>query len=112
MLLASAAHAYDFARFSITTNIESLITEKLPWHQRQIALSNAFPQKGISIVVTAPTPENVDRATAALARALSKNKDLFPSIVQADGGDFFERNGLLLKSLPDVRNSLAGLSRA
>ncbi|HXO71241.1 MAG TPA: MMPL family transporter [Bradyrhizobium sp.] len=112
MLLASTATAYDFARFSINTDIESLISEKLPWHQRQIALSNAFPQKGISIVVTAPTPENVDRATAALASALSKQKDLFPSIVQADGGDFFERNGLLFKSLPEVRNSLAGLSRA
>src|SRR6202008_2559938 len=112
MLLASTATAYNFARFSINTDIESLISEKLPWHQRQIALSNAFPQKGISIVVTAPTPENVDRATAALASALSKQKDLFPSIVQADGGDFFERNGLLFKSLPEVRNLLAGLSRA
>src|ERR1700750_727488 len=107
MLLASTATAYDFARFSINTDIESLISEKLPWHQRQIVLSNAFPQKGISIVVTAPTPENVDRATAALTSALSKQKDLFPSIVQADGGDFFERNGVLFKFFPEGPNCLA-----
>jgi hypothetical protein len=32
--------------------------------------------------------------------------------VQPDSGDFFARNGLLFKSLPELRNSLGDLSRA
>jgi len=112
ILLTIAATAYDFVRFSINTDIEALISETLPWHQRQIALSNAFPQKGITVVVTAPTPENADYATDALEKDLSTQRNLFPTVVQPNGGDFFERNGLLFKSLPEVRNSLGDLSRA
>jgi uncharacterized protein len=112
ILLVTAAAAYDFARFSINTDSDALISQDLPWHQRQLALSEAFPQRGISVVVTAPTPENVDDATGALASSLAKQKNLFPTVVQPDSGDFFARNGLLFKSLPEVRNSRGGLSRA
>jgi hypothetical protein len=108
ILLTVAAGVYDVGRFSINTDIEALISEKLPWHQRQIA---AFPQKGITVVVTAPTPENTDYATDALEKQLSTQKNLFPTVVRPDSGDFFERNGLLFKSLPEVRNSLGGLSQ-
>ena len=110
--MATAATAYDFARFSISTDTEALISQDLPWHQRQFALSDAFPQRGISVVVTASTPENVDGATEALARGLSKQRNLFPTVVQPDSGDFFARNGLLFKSLPELRNSLGDLSQA
>jgi hypothetical protein len=112
ILLATAATSYDFARFSISTDTEALISQELPWHQRQFALSDAFPQRGISAVVTASTPENVDGATEALASGLSKQRNLFPTVVQPDSGDFFARNGLLFKSLPELRNSLDDLSRA
>ena len=110
--MTAAAATYDFAYFSINTDIEALISQDLPWHQRQLMLSDAFPQKGISVVVTAPTQENADYATDVLASALSKQKSLFPTVVQPDSGDFFERNGLLFRSLPEVHSSLAGLSRA
>src|SRR5712672_3375137 len=71
-LLMLGAAAFDAARFSINTDIEGLISEDLPWHQRQIALSNAFPQKGIIAVVKAPSAENAEQATNALAQALSR----------------------------------------
>src|SRR5579863_6911970 len=66
ILLALAAAAFDLERFSITTDTESLISRKLPWHQRQDAFSKAFPEKGISVVVTAATSENAQQATNAL----------------------------------------------
>ena len=91
------AAAYDVARFSINTDVEGLISQSLPWHQRQLELSQAFPQKGISAVVKAPTAENAEQATNALAQALSKNPKLFPLVGQPDSGDFFERNGLLFE---------------
>ena len=57
VLLAGAA-IFDVTHFSINTDVEKLISQDLPWHARQVALTKAFPQKGISAVVTAPTPEN------------------------------------------------------
>ncbi len=111
-LLMLGAAAYDAARFSVNTDIEGLISQSLPWHQRQLELSQAFPQKGISAVVKAPTAENAEQATNALAQALAKNPKLFPLVGQPDSGDFFERNGLLFDSPADVKKSVAGLTQA
>ena len=73
------AFAFDAAKFSINTDVEGLISQDLPWHQRQVEMSRAFPQKGISVVVKAPTAENAELATNALAERLSKQPDLFPA---------------------------------
>ncbi|WP_426437422.1 MMPL family transporter [Bradyrhizobium genosp. P] len=110
-LLMLAAAIFDTARFSINADTEGLISQDLPWHQRQIALSKAFPQKGIIAVVTAPSAENAEQATNLLAQALSRQPDLFPLVEQPDSGDFFERNGLLFKPLAEVRNSAEGFAR-
>jgi hopanoid biosynthesis associated RND transporter like protein HpnN len=112
ILLIFGAVAFDVARFKINTDIEGLISEDLPWHQRQIELSRAFPQKGILIVVKASTPENAEQATNALAQPLSNNPDLFPLVEQTDSGEFFERNGLLFGSAADVRKTAEGLTKA
>ena len=112
VVLAAAAAAYDVTRFSITTNTENLISEDLPWRQRQADFSRAFPQKEILVVVTARTPEDAEQATNALERELSKRPDLFQAVVQPEGGDFFQRNGLLFEPLDGVKRSIAGLSSA
>jgi uncharacterized protein len=112
MLLMVGAAAYDVARFSVNADIEGLISQSLPWHQRQLELSRSFPQKGISAVVSAPTPENAEQATNALAQQLSKNPKLFPLVAQPDSGEFFERNGLLFDDPAEVRKSVAGLTHA
>jgi hopanoid biosynthesis associated RND transporter like protein HpnN len=112
ILLAVAALAYDITRFSITTDTDNLISNKLVWRQRQAALSEAFPDKGILVVVSASTPENAEAATRALTRELSRHSDLFRAVVQPDGGEFVQRNGLLFESLPSVKKSITGLSSA
>src|SRR6202051_5171945 len=110
-LLMLGAAAFDAARFSINTDIEGLISQDLPWRQRELELSKAFPKKGIVVVVKATTPENAEQATNTLAQALSKNPDLFLAVEQLDSGDFFERNGLLFESPADVRKAAEGLTR-
>src|SRR5258708_26233157 len=110
--LAAAAATYDVARFSITTDTQSLTSRDLPWHQRQSGLYKAFPEKGILVVVTAATPENAEQATNALERDLSKRSDLFRTVVQPDSGDFFRHNGLLFEPLSHVKKSIGGLSKA
>src|ERR1700741_3832265 len=78
LMLATAI--FDVTRFSINTNVERLISQKLPWHERQGKLDRAFPPKGISAVVTAPSPENAEQATNELARTLAKDPKLFPTV--------------------------------
>ncbi|WP_454620298.1 hopanoid transporter HpnN [Bradyrhizobium cenepequi] len=112
VLLAIAALAYDVTRFAITTDTQNLISNGLAWRQRQSVLSEAFPDKGILVVVSAPTPENAEAATSALTRELAKRADLFRTVVQPDGGEFFQRNGLLFEPLPSVKKSITGLARA
>ena len=57
----------------------------------------------------APTSENAELATNALAQRLSKSQNLFPLLGQPDSGDFFERNGLLFGSPAEVKKSAEGL---
>src|ERR1700674_2276591 len=90
-----AAATYDYARFSITTDVEALISQSLPWHRRQLAFEEAFPQNGIAVVISAPTAENAEQATNALAQHLAKSPNLFRTVVRPDSGAFFEKNGLL-----------------
>jgi hopanoid biosynthesis associated RND transporter like protein HpnN len=112
VVLMVAATTYDAARFSITTDVEALISQNLPWHKRQLAFSDAFPQKGISAVIRAPTAENAAMATDALVPELSKSTKLLRSVVRPDSGEFFERNGLLFASVADVEKSIGGLTKA
>jgi uncharacterized protein len=109
-LLAAIAATYDVVRFSITTDTEGLISRNLAWHQRQSVFSRAFPPKGISVVITAATPENAESATNVLERDLEKYPDLFRTVVQSGGGAFFRKNGLLFEPLANVKRSIAGLS--
>ncbi len=111
-VLLCACALYAATRFSINTDIQTLVSQNLPWHQRQVELSTAFPQKGISVVVTASTPENAAVATDDLVQSLKTNPELFPRVVQPDSGEFFERNGLLLGSTADVQRTADGLSHA
>jgi len=87
-LLMIGTAVFDIARFSINTDVEALISENLPWHQRQLELSRAFSQKGIVAVVQALTAEDADLATGQLAEALAKNQDLFRNVQRPDSGDF------------------------
>ena len=111
-LLMVGATAFDIARFSINADVESLISQKLPWHHRQLELAKAFPQRGIMAVVKAPTAENAELATDELAQALSKNSKLFPRVGQPESGDFFEQNGLLFASPEEVKQTTDGLIKA
>jgi hopanoid biosynthesis associated RND transporter like protein HpnN len=111
-LLMLGAAAFDAAKFSINTDVEGLISEDVPWHQRQLEMSQAFPQKGIAVVVKAPTAENAELATNALAQNLARKPELFPTVGQPDSGEFFERNGLLFEPAAEVKRAAEGLMKA
>jgi hypothetical protein len=113
IVLTLAASWYSVTHFSMTTDINQLISSTSPGRQRELAFEKAFPQfDSIFVVVDAPTPEMVEAATAALVQKLVPQKNLFRSIEQPQGGAFFAQNGLLFVPVDQLAPQLKGLSEA
>ena len=103
LVLAVAAGFYTAHHFSINTDINTLISEKLDWRQRDVQFDSAFDRdRTILAVVEAPTPELTDAASDALAKKLSGDTVHFQSIQPLGSGEFFEKNGLLFLPTADV----------
>jgi len=114
VLLTAGAGIYAARHFAMTANTEDLISPKLEWRQRDIEFKAAFPQLDslTMVVVDGKTPELADSAAARLSDALTSKPQLFRTVRQPQGGTFFERNGLLLPPLAEVRTATQGLTRA
>src|SRR5579871_5648109 len=90
-VLALASSWYSVTHFSMTTDINQLISSNSPGRQRELAFEKAFPQfDTIIAVVDAPTPELVEAAARALATRLAQEKNFFRSVQEPQGGPFFE----------------------
>jgi uncharacterized protein len=113
ILLTIAASWYAATHFSMTTDINQLISTKMPWRQREAAFEKAFPQYDLIVaVIDAPTPELVNEATGALVQRLTAQKDLFRSIQQPKGGPFFAQNGFLFEPTDQLAPQLTMLTKA
>src|ERR1700722_6087966 len=81
ILLAIVSSWYAATHFSITTDINKLISTNIPWREREAAFEKAFPQYELIVaVIDAPTPELGQEATEALVQRLSQQKDLYRSL--------------------------------
>src|SRR6266849_3859963 len=103
-LFGLAAAVYAAGHFAIDADVNKLISKDLPWRQREVAFEKSFPPKEETIlaIIDAPTSELATQATAALIQKLSDQKDHFHSILEAGGGPFFQKNGLLFLPTPEV----------
>lgn len=104
VLISAAATHYSVTHFAINTDVSRLISEDLPWRQREIRFEKTLPShdEDILVVVEAPTPEQAALARSALADELLKNKELFPSVSEPGATPFFTENGLLFRSKEEV----------
>jgi uncharacterized protein len=103
LILAVAAGYYTARHFSINTDINTLISQRLDWRQRDNQFEQAFDrERTILAVVDAPTPELTGAASAALAQKLSGDSKHFESVQPLGSGEFFEKNGLLFLPVADV----------
>jgi len=102
--LAVIAGIYASHNFAISTDVNKLISENLPWRQRELAYEKAFPGRNdlIIAVVEAATPELAAQASAALEQKLIPQKDKFTSVVRPADTPFFQNNGLLFLSTAEV----------
>lgn len=95
---------YTATHLGVDTDTSKLISPDLPWRQREAAFDKAFPQNVdlLAVVIDGQTPDQTEDATAALAEALKPRTDLFNTVRRPDGGEFFQRNGLMLLPVEDV----------
>ncbi len=114
VLVTGASGYYTVKHFAINTDVAKLISPDLPWRKRELALESVFPQtfERILAVVQAPTPEFAAKASSELAQSLSTKKDLFRSVQEAGGGEFFRRNGLLFMPMSELEPTLKKLTQA
>ena len=96
LLLAIGAGYYTAHHFAINTDINTLISDKLDWRQRDVQFDRAFDRDStILAVVEAPTPETTNLAATALEQKLKGDTKNFLSMQALGSGEFFEKNGLL-----------------
>jgi hopanoid biosynthesis associated RND transporter like protein HpnN len=103
LILAVAAGFYTAQHFEINTDINTLISSKLDWRQRDNQFDKAFDRDStILAVVDSPTPELTGAASAALANKLSGDTTHFLSVQPLGTGEFFDKNGLLFLPVAEV----------
>ena len=104
LVLAVGAGYYTSQNFQINTDINTLISAKLDWRQRDNQFDKAFDRDStILAVVDSPTPELTNAATAALLQKLTGDTKHFTSVQPLGSGEFFEKNGLLYLPEAEVR---------
>ena len=114
LVVAVFAGVYLSRHIAINTDSSKLLSNSLPWRQQEMRLNDLFPQRTdrIIAVVDATTPEAAEEGAAALADALAPQSDLIRTVSRPDGGEFFSRNGILFKSVDEVRSDMAQLIKA
>ena len=113
-ILSAISAAYSVTHFAIDTDVNKLISPKLDWREREAAFEKEFPGHFGStvVVVDAPTTELASQAAAELTERLKQQPELFHSVENLSGSEFFARNGLLFRPANDVAQMTAGLSQA
>lgn len=113
LALAVAAGFYTAEHFEINTDINTLISDKLDWRQRDVQFDTAFDRdRTILAVVEAPTPELTTSASAALYQKLAGDKKHFESIQSLGSGEFFEKNAFLFLPKEQVARLTAQFEQA
>jgi uncharacterized protein len=114
VVIAVIGGFYAATHFAIDADVNKLISKDLPWRQREAAFDKSFPTKEeiILAVIDAPTPELASQATAALLQKLEGQTTLFRAVLEAGGGPFFQRNGLLFLPTQDVITTARKLGEA
>ena len=112
MALSSLSAVYAVRHFAVKTDVNNLFPSNLPWAERAYSFMAAFPQHDILVVLDAPTPEQVEEASAKLAAALAKDHEHFRAVNEPQGGAFFARNGLLFLPTDRVAQATSGMRDA
>jgi hopanoid biosynthesis associated RND transporter like protein HpnN len=105
VLVASLPLAiYAALGLGINSDTVSLVSRDLPALRNHDRFAALFPnlEHAFLIVIDAQSPELAREAADGLAEALARRTDRFSEVYLPGGGAFFERNGLLYRSVDEL----------
>jgi hypothetical protein len=112
LVLTALSSLYAVQHFAIATDIKTLFPRDLPWTQRARQELAMFPERGMLVVVDAPTPELAGQAAAQLTRALAADHRHFKRVEAPQSSPFFVREGFLYLPAGQLAAMAARLGRA
>jgi hypothetical protein len=104
LVLALVLLGYTVAFLGINSDNLSLLSEDVPSRRALDEFAELFPilNNALLLVVDAETPELARDAASQLSAQLGQQTDRFTNVFIPGGGDFFEHNGLLYRSVDDL----------
>jgi len=104
LVLSLLLLGYTAAFLGINSDNVSLLAKDVPSRRALDEFAELFPilNNALLVVIDAETPELARDAASGLAENLSRQTDRFTNVFIPGGGDFFERNGLLYRSVDDL----------
>jgi len=95
---------YAVLNLGINSDNTRIVSEHLASVQRQREFSKLFPilDNTLIVVIDGQLPEQTRRAADLLAERMRQRPDRFRQVFEPGGGEFFERNGLLYRSVDDL----------
>ncbi|HQX13231.1 MAG TPA: MMPL family transporter [Nitrosomonas sp.] len=105
LLLCTALSIWYIANnLGVDTDTTDMLSEEVPFRANHIRYKQSFSQyeDTLLLVIDAPTQEQAHSAAKQLNNFLHDNKEQFPEIYYLAGEAFFEKNGLLFKSVDEL----------
>ena len=114
LLLAAAAVFGAVRGLGMNTDSLALFGSHLDFRETQAAFDAQFPGETdlIVAVIDGPSAQQAQAAADKLTAKLKPREDLFRSVQNPTGGDFFARNGLLFLTSAELDDLSIELSRA
>lgn len=102
--LTLALAIYTLSFLGINSDNVRLVPPDLPSRKAHDALVEHFPnlEEAMFVVVDAESPELAREAASSLADALSLETDVITDVYLPGAGEFFDRNGLLYRSVDEL----------
>jgi uncharacterized protein len=104
LIIAALSVVYTARNLGVHTDTTDMLSEDVPFRVNHERYKEVFPQykDTLLLVVDAPTPEQVHGAAKRLANNLQEDEAHFYDAYYLSGAAFFEQNGLLYKSIPEL----------
>lgn len=114
IVIAGFSVVYTANNLGVHTDTTDMLSEDVPFRVNHKRYKEAFPQyeDALLLVVDAPTPEQAHAVAKELTAYLQRDKVHFYEASYLSGDLFFEQNGLLYKSIPELEKITDRLAAA
>jgi hopanoid biosynthesis associated RND transporter like protein HpnN len=113
LLLTVALGIFTALQLGVNTDNKRLLAPDLPFQKAAAQFARYFPplDDSLLLVIDGDTPELAREAARALTRRLRDNPQTFTDVYAPGAGAFFQRNGLLYRSLDELDDFTDHLAR-